>query len=101
MTRDQYRRIVIDQKKQRRPCTKIIHLLINFRSRCPERYPYGMVQVLKWAKDTTRNLNDVLPEFYNMEGCGYSQPLFQMFKFQTRNVKKESKCRVAENPLPF
>ena len=28
MTRDQYRNIVIAQKRQRRPCTKIIHLLI-------------------------------------------------------------------------
>lgn len=101
MTRDQYRNIVIAQKRQRRPCTKIIHLLINFRTRYPERYPYGIVQELKRVKNTTRNLNDALPELYDIDGYGYSRPLFPHFKVKTRHCIKESKNRETEDPLPF
>lgn len=85
MNKKQYRAIVRAQKRQNKPCGKLIHLLINYRSHIDwnELYPYGLLDTMRkvkrgeWVFDGMA-LSVVLHEFNGREhGYFLRQPSFK------------------------
>lgn len=98
MNKRQYRAIVVAQKKQGNRDPKLIHLLINFRSWYPTRYPQGFVSEIVAVNIGISTFEWAMDAFICMEGFSHMQPRFRK-AFEMRwnsNINRE-----LETALPF
>lgn len=77
MTKQQYKEFIRLQKKQAKPCDKLTHLLINYRSHNSLIYPPEFTKIMKEIRKGQKLFNSGgLWSFYQLQGNNWRQPSF-------------------------
>lgn len=99
MDKRQYRAFVRAQKLMQRPPKKLIHLLINYRSKRAERYPFEFIHMMRQVKIGSKLWDyDALIYFIYREGAIFNTP---SFNYSTHRSSKMNTPRETESDLPF
>lgn len=98
MTKEQYKYFVRSQKHANARPTRLIHLLINYRSKNLCRYPKGFFGVMKRIKAGQLTTIAGISIFETKEGKIYRQPSFNHRIYDTI---KEVHRVIEYDDLPF